>query len=392
LFDILGQGNNGKATGGDDLSSFFGFEQETTSKPSKEKDNGRTTAPPTTMQTQIGSGLKKISEDEVASPKNQTETLSHFLDNHDSDSDSDKEKNVAGRLIDQEIEIAGEGTASNETQTTTDNNVIVVNKGQTDALAELHRGTPLLKYPRRRGFPHFKYIQLSKDNSTIQWFSRKKKMDTTRVLVSEVKEILKGQETQVFRKFQQAALEKASFSVVFGHDYKSLDLVAKSTDECDLWVSGLQQLVEIYKKGTDLKSVRQLMVSVSFKDRNRPQSRAGSGRFVRANQLNDKKVDSQELKELKKEMSELRKSFERVKQLSQSADVVKSEEVDNIRLVLSELEERLEELTQEVSDTRDTEMSKRDVWRVSVDLQAIEEKIEVVGESTQKTKRRSNFW
>jgi len=91
-------------------------------------------------------------------------------------------------------------------------------------------------------------------------------------------------------------------------------------------------------------------------------------------------------------MSDLRKTFERVKHLSQSADVMKSEEVDNIRLVLSELEERLEELTQEVLETRDSEMSKRDVWRVSVDLQAIEEKIEVVAESTQKTKRRSNFW
>jgi len=125
-------------------------------------------------------------------------------------------------------------------------------------------------------------------------------MDTTRVLVSEVKEVLKGQETQVFRKFQQAALEKASFSVVFGHDYKSLDLVAKSTDECDLWVSGLQQLIEQYKKGTDLKTLRQLMVPVSFKDRNRPQSRAGSGRFVRANQLNEKKCRFTRIKRIKK--------------------------------------------------------------------------------------------
>lgn len=217
-------------------------------------------------------------------------------------------------------------------------------------------------------------------------------MDTTRVLISEIKEVLKGQETQVFRKFQQAALEKASFSVVFGHDYKSLDLVAKSTDECDLWVLGIKQLVELHKKGTELKTVRQLIVAVQFKDRNRPQSRVGSGRFIRANQSNDKKIDSQELREVKKEMSDLKKSFDRVKQLSQNPDVAKSEESENVRLVLSELEERLDELIQEVNDTRDTEMSKRDVWRAGVDLQAIEEKIEVVAESAQKSKRRSNFW
>jgi len=35
-------------------------------------------------------------------------------------------------------------------------------------------------------------------------------------LIGDIKEILKGQETQVFRKYQQMALEKASFSIVFG--------------------------------------------------------------------------------------------------------------------------------------------------------------------------------
>jgi len=175
-------------------------------------------------------------------------------------------------------------------------------------------------------------------------------------------------------------------------DYKSLDLVAKSTDECDLWVLGLKQLIALHKQGADMSKVRELIVPVNFKDRNRPQSRTGSGKFTRANDAKEERIDTQEWREVQKELEDLKKSFEKVKQLSQSPIVTKSEENDNIRMVLSEFEERLEELTQEVNNTRDTEMSKRDVWRGTVDLQAIEEKIEVVIESTQKTKRRSNFW
>lgn len=36
-----------------------------------------------------------------------------------------------------------------------------------------------LKYPRRSGFPHFKHIQLSKDNTRIQWYSKRKALSET---------------------------------------------------------------------------------------------------------------------------------------------------------------------------------------------------------------------
>ncbi|ETO15105.1 hypothetical protein RFI_22259 [Reticulomyxa filosa] len=413
--------NKGSQKGGDDLDDFFGFDTSkgasatatattTTKTTAKSSSSDRNTAPPKTIQGQTGVGLKVIQEGEEVPVKSSSSASSSSSlkkkkieegeedkeeeeeedddedDDKDSDSDNDKAKNAAKQLS-EEMNKARTRSASNQvassslatgtgpgtttttrpsssstttTTTTSSGKDSGPSKAQTDALVELHRGTPLLKYPHRRGFPHFKYTQLSKDNTTIQWFSRKKKMESTCIRISDIKDVLKGQETQVFRKFQQTALEKASFSVVFGRDYQSLDLVAKSTDECDLWVLALKELVSLHKKGTDLTKLRDLIVPVNFKDRNRPQSRLGSGRFIRANESTERKVDSQELREVKKEMGDLKKSFERVKQLSQSPAILKSPEVDSVRLVISELEERFEELIQEINDTRDTEMSKRD--------------------------------
>lgn len=61
--------------------------------------------------------------------------------------------------------------------------------------------------------------------------------------------------------------------------------------------------------------------------------------------------------------------------------------------VLSELEERIEELTYEVANIRDTELAKREVWRANVDLSAIQEKVEVLLKhlSNKSDRRRSNF-
>jgi len=155
---------------------------------------------------------------------------------------------------------------------------------------------------------------------------------------------------------------------------------------------GFKAIGGIRKKGADLSKLSQIIVPLAFKDRNRPQSRRGSGKFVRSNQSTGKLIDSYDLKTISKEMTDLRKFFDQVKTKSQDPVLMKSEEMDMVRLVLSELEERLDELEEEITNTRDTEMSKRDIWRAGVDIQAIEEKIEVIIYSAPKGKRHSNFW
>merc|ERR1712154_291998 len=132
---------------------------------------------------------------------------------------------------------------------------------ETNALVELHRGAALLKYPRRSGFPHFKHIQLSEDNLRVEWFSKRKKLSATCIQVKDIREVVRGQETEVFKKFHQKTLEKSSFSVVYGASYKTLDLAAKCIDEAEMWVSCLLRLVEVYrqhKREEDLIALKEI--------------------------------------------------------------------------------------------------------------------------------------
>jgi len=267
---------------------------------------------------------------------------------------------------------------------------------ETNALEELHRGAALLKYPRRSGFPHFKHIQLSVDNLRIEWFSKRKKPDQTCIWIKDIREVVRGQETEVFKKFHQKTLEKSSFSIVYGPSYRTLDVAAKSIDECEMWVKCILKLVDVYKakkRESDLTAIKELFVGILFKDRNRPMSRQGSGNFIRANSSKNLKIDPVALKEIEKDMENLSKTYAKTTQMSQKPLITKSNQYSNIQCVLSELEERIEELTYEVANIRDTELAKREVWRANVDLSAIQEKVEVLLKhlGNKSDRRRSNF-
>jgi len=270
------------------------------------------------------------------------------------------------------------------------------NSKETNALEELHRGAALLKYPRRSGFPHFKHIQLSGDNLRIEWFSKRKKPDQTCIWVKDIREVVRGQETEVFKKFHQKTLEKSSFSIVYGPSYRTLDVAAKSIDECEMWVKSILKLVAAYrvkKRESDLSSMKTLFVGIEFKDRNRPMSRQGSGNFIRANSSKNLKIDPVALKEIEKDMESLSKTYSKTIAMSQKPLITKSNQYANIQYVLSELEERIEELTYEVANIRDTELAKREVWRANVDLSAIQEKVEVLLKhlGNKSDRRKSNF-
>ena len=132
---------------------------------------------------------------------------------------------------------------------------------------------------------------------------------------------MKGQKTETFKKFQQRTLEKSSFSIVYGMDYKSLDVAAKSIDECQMWVKAITELYKVSRSGGDLTALKELYVGIHFKDRNRPRSRQGSGNFIRANNSKTLKIDPESLKEIEKDMETLHKNFEKVSGLTQKASI-----------------------------------------------------------------------
>jgi len=239
---------------------------------------------------------------------------------------------------------------------------------------------------------HFKHIQLTQDNTRIQWFSKRKPLRQTCIHVKDIRDVVTGQETEVFKKFQQKTLEKSSFSVVYGMTYKSLDVAAKTIDEAQMWVLSLRKLAELYKNKEDISKLKELNVGIRFRDRNRPRTRQGSGKFVRANNTKEMKVDPSALAEIQKEMEYVNKTFERTVELAATPQIAKSEEHRNIQQVISELEERFEELNYELENIRDSELAKREVWRINVDVSAILEKIEVLLKYGPEQRRSKNFF
>merc|ERR1712087_1054406 len=143
----------------------------------------------------------------------------------------------------------------------------------------------------------------------------------------------------------------------------------------------------------DLTALKEVKVGIVFKDRNRPSSRQGSGNFIRANSSKNLKIDPMALKEIERDMESLRKAYAKTSEMAARTVITESNQYQNINFVLSELEERIEELKYEVANIRDTELAKREVWRANVDLTAIQEKVEVLSSklASKTNRRKSNF-
>eukprot|EP01084_Bolivina_argentea_P030728 56889_1 len=83
-----------------------------------------------------------------------------------------------------------------------------------DAIVVMKRGAAMLKYGRR-GFPHFRWFQISHDLTKLLWYSREKGLSETHVTIPDIRDILNGQQTEVFKQCTQKTLEKASFSIIY---------------------------------------------------------------------------------------------------------------------------------------------------------------------------------
>jgi len=275
----------------------------------------------------------------------------------------------------------------------------VKDRRHTNALYEMRRGTAMLKYGRR-GFPHFRRFQISKDNSRFQWYSRKKSLSNTSIQIKEIHEIAQGQTTDIFKKCKQMALAKASFSVIYGGKRQSLDVVAKSPDEAKMWVTGLRKLVEQHKAGKDLADVDYVDAGVIFKDITRPgysvsrledrrKRRSQSVQVMRSVPDVTMRGDGDEgpprennkplRKAIEKDVVKIKKLYERLLSKSRNPKILASIEFKNIATLLSEMEQRIEDCENILNDRAlDITVVKRDVWILKVDIKALEDFVMVI--------------
>jgi len=245
-----------------------------------------------------------------------------------------------------------------------------------DAIVEMKRGAAMLKYGRR-GFPHFRRFQISHDLTKLLWYSRKKSLQETHVAVAEMKDILDGQQTEVFKQCTQKTLEKASFSIIYGTKLKSLDVVAKSAEEAQLWIKGLKGLIKANQQGK-LHKVVQILVDVDYKDITKTKYRQCSDDERRKYEVQHKNRPEL-VHTITTTLQQSHKIFQSMLKLSQSNNVQNSNEYENIQTLTSEIEERLEEIEYGLDNkTADLQDLKRDVWVLKVDVTVLEEKVKVL--------------
>ena len=65
------------------------------------------------------------------------------------------------------------------------------------------------------------------------------------VSVEQIKEVRNGKNTDILRNQDIAGHypEECAFSIIYGDSYETMDLIANSPDEANIWVTGLTCLV-----------------------------------------------------------------------------------------------------------------------------------------------------
>ncbi|ETO16422.1 hypothetical protein RFI_20917 [Reticulomyxa filosa] len=298
---------------------------------------------------------------------------------------------------------------------------------QFDCLPELKRGTALvwntlfcfLKYGKQ-GSPHFRQFNLSQNNDELIWYiyvytfvanDNSKGSNEYKVDWIDIDEVVVGQNTKEFQRIAWTTLEPASFTIWYDGHKRSLNVVAKSVDEMKMWVEALQLLQQKACRGEDLSALKSLEVSVDFKDRSRPHTRKRSSDFIRSHEMKDDEFDPAVQRRLMEDLRLIANSFHHIKESARNDAIqvtlfysqnmkgelepfclFKSHEGTSINQILSELEERIDELQYEFSNTRNTKIAENDVWRVQVDLHALQEKIAVLIRESNKKKRRFSIF
>ncbi|AES62396.2 putative chromatin regulator PHD family [Medicago truncatula] len=107
------------------------------------------------------------------------------------------------------------------------------------ALIALKKGAQLLKYGRK-GKPKFCPFRLSKDELSLFWFSSSEERS---LKLSSVSKIIPGQRTAVFQRFPRPEKDYLSFSLIYNHGKRSLDLICKDKVEAEVWIAGLGALI-----------------------------------------------------------------------------------------------------------------------------------------------------
>ncbi|CAJ0600322.1 unnamed protein product [Cylicocyclus nassatus] len=93
---------------------------------------------------------------------------------------------------------------------------------------------------------HFRrFFSLDADLSHIRWTPTNKKPHKARIAIEDIREVRLGRTIEQLRLSESSfgdLQNESLFSLIYGDDYDSLDLVASSPEDANIWVTGLMAL------------------------------------------------------------------------------------------------------------------------------------------------------
>lgn len=127
-----------------------------------------------------------------------------------------------------------------------------------DCLTFMQNGSELMKI-RSNSRQYQRFFFLDEDLSSLRWRPSSKKPDKARILIETVKEIRCGKNTEVFREMDRDDFqEDCAFSIIYSDSFETLNLVAYSPDEANIWVTGLRCLVDSEKASSPVENRQQI--------------------------------------------------------------------------------------------------------------------------------------
>ncbi|XP_064177877.1 inactive phospholipase C-like protein 2 [Anguilla rostrata] len=102
-----------------------------------------------------------------------------------------------------------------------------------------------MKKVRSNSRMYNRYFLLDSDMRWLRWEPSKKDSEKAKLEIKSIKEVRLGKKTPVLRSngLSDQFPEECAFSIIYGDNYESLDLVASTADVVNTWVMGLRYLV-----------------------------------------------------------------------------------------------------------------------------------------------------
>lgn len=124
-----------------------------------------------------------------------------------------------------------------------------------DCLACMQDGSEMVKV-RSNSRQYFRMYSLSKDMTEIRWQPTSKKPNKAKIPISCMKEVRLGMTTEALRnrEIMEFYAEECAFSIIFGDNFETMDLIATSADEANIWVTGLTCLMNANASSKGCKS------------------------------------------------------------------------------------------------------------------------------------------